>query len=49
MYKNCEKRRVICVYNGMRMNKWERTLSKHRKIITLIKIKLHNKHSNKYA
>jgi hypothetical protein len=41
-YKNIEKRRVTCVYNGAHTNKWERTLSKSRKLITLIKIKLRN-------
>jgi hypothetical protein len=41
-HKNCEKRRVTCVYNGTHRKKWERTLPKHGKLITLIKIKLHN-------
>ena len=31
--------RVTRVYNGAHRNKWERTLSKNRKLITLMKIK----------
>jgi hypothetical protein len=42
IYKNCEKSRVTCIYNGPHMNKWERTLSKNRKLIAVIKMKLLN-------